>query len=133
MNAAANVCPECGNPISASRQPDKMFCSPVCRQQFNNHRIQRGGDLYDQFRALRRERDKAKSLNLWTQICRLELVWHMEDEEKRPGRKSCFEPARALANLLARALSRVAKFSRQRCAPAANASRRKRLHRRRTR
>lgn len=76
-----------------------MFCSPSCRQAFNNRRIQRGGEIYDLFRALRRERSKAKALNIWTQICRLELKWQEEDEAQRPGRRSYMPPEKALANL----------------------------------
>lgn len=100
MTERAKICPECGNAYKTARQPDKLFCSPDCRQSFNNRRMQRGAELYDLFRALRRERSKAKSLNMWTQICRLELQWQMEDEAQRPGRKSYTEPERALANLL---------------------------------
>lgn len=83
-------CKECGNRITASPRP-KEFCSTSCRQAFNNRRMQRGAELYDLFRALRRERAKAKQLNLWTQICRLELEWQMQDERERPGRKSYME------------------------------------------
>jgi len=61
--------------------------------------MQRGAELYDLFRALRRERDTAKGLNLWTQMCRLELTWQQEDERQRPGRRSYVPPKRALGNL----------------------------------
>lgn len=61
--------------------------------------MQRGAELYDLFRALRRERGMAKGLNLWTEICRLELNWHLEDQRKRPGRRSYMPPKRALLNL----------------------------------
>lgn len=76
-----------------------MFCSAGCRQTFNNRRMKRGAELYDLFRALWRERALAKTLNLWTQICRLELEWQMQDETQRPGRKSYMPPEKALANL----------------------------------
>jgi hypothetical protein len=62
--------------------------------------MQRGAELYDLFRALRRERSEAKALNLWTQICRLELGWQQEDAKQRPGRRSYMPPKKALANLL---------------------------------
>lgn len=61
--------------------------------------MQRGAELYDLFRALRRERSEAKALNLWTQICRLELNWHTDDVAERPGRKSYMPPKKALAHL----------------------------------
>ncbi len=61
--------------------------------------MQRGADMYDLFRALRRERGKAKDLNLWTALCQLEKKWNDEDGEKRDGRKSYMPPQKALANL----------------------------------
>lgn len=91
-------CPECGNRISA-RRTAKSFCSPSCRLSFNNSRMQRGAELYDLFRSLRRERAEAKRLNIWTQICRLELQWQTEDDKQRPGRRSYMPPKKALANL----------------------------------
>lgn len=100
MDAAAHTCLECGNALTASRQPERLFCSPVCRQAFNNRRMQRGAEIYDLFRALRRERAEAKRLNIWTEICRLELAWQTEDDKTRQGRKSYVPPKRALANLL---------------------------------
>lgn len=61
--------------------------------------MQRGAELYDLFRALRRQRSEAKRLNIWTEICRLELAWQMEDDKMRPGRRSYMQPEKALANL----------------------------------
>ncbi len=98
MTIAQHHCQECGNPISGRRKP-ALFCSPVCRQVFNNRRMQRGAELYDLFRALRRERSEAKALNIWTEICRLELNWQIEDEKVRPGRRSYMPPKKALAIL----------------------------------
>lgn len=46
-------CQECGSPIG-ERRKGQMFCSSPCRQAFNNRRMQRGAELYDLFRALRR-------------------------------------------------------------------------------
>jgi len=100
MTSTMIDCLECGNACSKGRQPDKLFCSPSCRLSFNNRRMQRGAEIYDLFRALRRERVEAKRLNIWTHICRLELAWQMEDEETRSGRKSYMPPKKALANLL---------------------------------
>jgi hypothetical protein len=93
------ACLECGNEASKGHQPEKLFCCATCRLAFNNRRRDRGADLYDLFRALRRERSEAKRLNIWTQICRLELAWQMADQEARPGRRSYIPPKKALANL----------------------------------
>lgn len=96
MSVSSHPCPECGNPVSDGR---KQFCSTPCRMSFNNRRMQRGAEIYDLFRALRRERSEAKALNLWTEICRLELRWQEEDDALRPGRRSYMSPKKALANL----------------------------------
>lgn len=61
--------------------------------------MQRGAEMYDLFRALRRERETAKTLGLWAEICRLEKKYNDEDQRERPGRRSYVEPKRALANL----------------------------------
>lgn len=99
MTDTADVCLECGNALGATRQPERRFCCTSCRLTFNNRRMKRGAEIYDLFRALRRERSEAKALNLWTEICRLELAWQMEDEETRQGRKTYTPAKRALANL----------------------------------
>ena len=95
MTTKPQCCKECGSPQTTTRR-GKGFCSDRCRVVFNNRRLQRGADLYDLFRALRRERDEAKTLNIWTEICRLEKIWQDEDETMRPGRRSYIEPRRAL-------------------------------------
>lgn len=100
MTDATIECLECGNPSGRGNQPEKLFCCTSCRLAFNNRRMQRGAEIYDLFRVLRREPDEAKRLNLWTQICRLELAWQTEDEKNRQGRKSYMPAKRALANLL---------------------------------
>lgn len=92
-------CLECENPITA-RRLGQEFCSAACRMTFNNRRMRRGAELYDLFRALRRERKTAKELGLWTEICRLELQWQGEDEAQRPGRRSYMPPSKAISNLL---------------------------------
>jgi hypothetical protein len=99
MSTASHACIECQTPISA-RRGGKLFCSTVCRQTFNNRRMQRGSDLYDLFRALRRERDQAKALNLWTLMCRIEKQWQDEDDRTRPGRRSYVPPVKAITNLM---------------------------------
>lgn len=96
MSNSQQCCVECGNPISGRL---KQFCSTPCRMAFNNRRMQRGAELYDLFRALRRERDTAKQLGLWSEICRLEYGWQQEDERERPGRRSYVPPKKALAHL----------------------------------
>lgn len=98
MPAIKCQCQECGGPISA-RRSGQEFCKPSCRQRFNNRRMQRGAEIYDLLRALRRERSEAKALNIWTQICRLELKYQTEDEAQRPGRRSYMPPKKALAIL----------------------------------
>lgn len=98
MKSAQGMCPECGQAVSAAGKP-KLFCSVSCRQSFNNRRMTRGADLYDLFRALRRNRAQAKELNLWTIICRLEKAWQDEDEASRDGRQSYQSPRKSLANL----------------------------------
>lgn len=91
-------CQECGGPMGGRRN-GQMFCSSTCRQTFNNRRMQRGAELYDLFRALRRERSDAKELNLWTELCRLELKYQTEDEAARPGRRSYMPPQKAITIL----------------------------------
>lgn len=103
MSTSECQCLECGNRITAPRNGQE-FCSSRCRLSFNNRRMQRGAELYDLFRALRRERDTAKAMNLWTHICRLELAWQTDDESKRPGRRSYMPPKKALANLFDKGL-----------------------------
>lgn len=92
------VCQECGQPLTA-RRAGQEFCKPACRQTFNNRRMQRGAELYDLFRAMRRERADAKGMNLWTEMCRLELKWQTEDDAARPGRRSYMPPQKAITIL----------------------------------
>ncbi len=98
MTPAKCQCQNCGEAMSA-RRIGQEFCKPSCRQTFNNRRMQRGAEMYDLFRALRRERSEAKALNLWTELCRLELQYQMEDEAERPGRRSYMPPKKALGLL----------------------------------
>lgn len=81
------------------RGPKREFCSPACKSAFNNLRAMRGAELYDLFRALRRERGRSKDLNLWTAICRLEEKWAEQDARERPGRRSYVEPSKAVMRL----------------------------------
>lgn len=92
------ACLECTKPLHRPRQRTG-FCCRECRNDFNNRRLSRGAQLYDLFRALRRDRSEAAELGLWTAICRLELKWHEEDERERPGRRSYTPAAKAVAHL----------------------------------
>lgn len=97
--ATRNIaCQECGKPASDARKT-QAFCCTGCRVVFNNRRKTRGADAYDLIRALRRERSTAKSMNIWTELCRLELSWDIEDKAARPGRRSYIKPEAALAHL----------------------------------
>lgn len=96
MTIQVRHCAECSAPLAGRA---KQFCSTSCRMTFNNRRMQRGAELYDLFRAMRRERDEAKRLNIWTKMCQLELGWQQEDEAARPGRRSYMPPRAAIAHL----------------------------------
>lgn len=101
MTNLTHTCHECGAPLEDARIGQE-FCSRQHRNTFNNRRMQRGAEMYDLFRALRRERGEAKELNIWTLLCRLELKWQEEDAAIRPGRRSYMPPTKALANLFDR-------------------------------
>ncbi len=98
MPRLLHTCHECAEPLTDARGGQE-FCTKACRQTFNNRRMQRGAEMYDLFRALRRERSDAKELNIWTELCRLELKWQTEDDAARPGRRSYMPPQKALSNL----------------------------------
>lgn len=94
-------CRECGQPFQVNAAaPHGMFCGAPCRKTFNNRRQVRGAELYDLFRAVRRERADAKAMSLWTAVCRLEEKWQEEDDRERPGRRSYAPPAEALTKLV---------------------------------
>ena len=94
-------CAECGAPFARKRITEE-FCSTKCRKTFNNRRATRGAQLYDLFCAMRRERDVSKDIGVWSEMCRLELMWHLEDEKTREGRKSYVPPKKAIGRLLDR-------------------------------
>jgi hypothetical protein len=98
MTALRIGCLECNEP-TGERREGAQFCCSSCRMAFNNRRRDRGAEMYDLFRALRRERDTAKVLKLWTKMTQLELHWQEEDERERPGRRSYTPPKRAIENL----------------------------------
>lgn len=95
MKTTTIACQECGKPVER-RRIEQTFCCTPCRQRFNNRRMQRGAELYDLFRAMRRERTEAARLDVWTMMCRLEKQWNDEDA----GRKTWTSPKKALANLV---------------------------------
>lgn len=94
MKMYARHCAECDKAFQTAYF-DKEFCCTPCRQKFNNRRIQRGGELYDLFRIMRRERDIAKAKGVWAEMCRLERQWNDEDN----GRKTWQSAEKALTNL----------------------------------
>lgn len=87
------------NCLECSAPTPNRYCSASCRTRFNNRRIQRGGQIYDLFRAMRRDRKLAQELDIWTEMCRLDTLW--EDEDRASGRatKSYKPPEMALADL----------------------------------
>jgi hypothetical protein len=87
MKVAKGQCAECGQALGEAGKP-KLFCSSVCRQAFNNRRMQRGAMLYDLFMTMRYERGRAKVLGIWAIVCRMAMEWRREDDAKRGGRKS---------------------------------------------
>ena len=92
-------CHECAAEFT-TRRADAVFCSTDCRKAFNNRRATRGAELYDLFRALRRDRAKAKELNVWTALCRLELRWHQEDEKRGSPAKTYRDPKTVMTEMI---------------------------------
>lgn len=90
-------CRECGSPLTSARAE---FCAVACRRAWNNRRAMRGAELYDLFRALRRDRREATERGLWKDICRLEEKWQIEDQRDRPGRRSYAPMAEAVQRLV---------------------------------
>lgn len=98
MNNGHSECQECGESLPRGRKP-RLFCSPACRQKFNNRRLQHGAQFYDLFMSMRYERDTAGELGLWAVMCRLAAKFRNEDEAKRNGRKSWQPPSSVLERL----------------------------------
>lgn len=101
-------CRECGTPLPEGLKATALFCSPVegsnqyagqskCKAAWNNRRKSRGADLYDLWMAMRYEREDAKRLEVWKEICRLSEGWKEEDE--RSGTKSYEKPSVVLGRL----------------------------------
>lgn len=92
-------CLECGSPVPQTARRKREFCCREHSNDFQNRRKSRGAEIYDLFRAMRRDRAKAKELDIWTEMCRLDTLW--EDEDRTSGRvtKSYLDPERALHQL----------------------------------
>ncbi len=89
------VCDECGEPHKSKGR----FCGTPCRQAFNNRRLQRGAQVYDLVYAMRYDRDSAKTLGVWAELCRVVEQWNQEDKAEHGGRKTYIPPKVAIANL----------------------------------
>lgn len=89
-------CLECSSPMAAStRGHDRRFCSIACKKAFGNRAATRGAAFYHLIRAHRREREKSKQMNLWTEICRLELYYNDIDA----GKKTYLPPETVLQDI----------------------------------
>lgn len=102
MSAVTDKCLECDARLTPSKRGQaKRFCCPAHAKAFNNIALKRGAQAYHLIRAMRRDRADAKRLNIWTELCRLELAW--EDEDRAAGRvtKSYKPPEMALMDIAA--------------------------------
>lgn len=91
-------CVECAAVVETKKDTTR-FCGAACRMAWNNRRRDRGAQLYDLFRAMRRERGKAAEMGLWSIACALELSWQEEDQAERPGRRSYLDAKAAVEAL----------------------------------
>lgn len=80
-------CLECGE-VFAPHRPDETFCTPKCRKDWGNRRMQRGAQLYDLMMAQRYERSDATEAGTWTMLTRMTQQFKAEDEAARAGRRS---------------------------------------------
>lgn len=83
------ICFETGKTLPETAQPTARFIDADARQAWNNRRKVRGAALYDLFMAYRYDRSAAKTLKLFSVMCKLAADWRAED--KSLGRTS-FEP-----------------------------------------
>lgn len=96
------TCRECGVATAAGcgeHRRDAKFCSIPCKTKWNNRKKTRGADIYELWMAMRYERDEAKRLGLWGELCRLSEGWYQEDQRERGGRKTYGPPAEVLTRL----------------------------------
>ncbi|ACL60631.1 hypothetical protein [Methylobacterium nodulans] len=91
------TCLECGQPYGAAARHSE-FCTPTCRQAFNNRRLQRGAELYDLYMAHRFQRPIAKLLKLLSCLNRLAHLYREEDRRERAARLSWRAPEVVLAS-----------------------------------
>jgi hypothetical protein len=87
-------CCECGSPLKGpsaegSNKPARgrkqsKVCSTLCKATWNNRRKTRGAELYDLWMAMRYEREDAKALGVWKEMCRMSEQWM--DDDKAEGR-----------------------------------------------
>lgn len=89
-------CAECGQPFTR-RRAEAVFCSPGCRKEFNNRRMQRGAELYDLFMVMRFDRAAAKELGVWKRACRMASGFRDQDRQHREGRPSWRKPGTIMA------------------------------------
>jgi hypothetical protein len=93
-------CLECGLETGKSKRGHaKRFCAMPCKVAFNSRRSRRGAEIYDLFRAHRRDRSEAAKLEVWTEMCRLDTLWEDEDRAANRATKSYKPSAMALSDL----------------------------------
>lgn len=85
--ARKGSCLECGTGFEAKRAT-KLFCSPGCRQIWNNRRMLRGAEIYDLFMAMRFDRQAAEAEGVWNFMCRMAASFKAHDDRDREGRRS---------------------------------------------
>lgn len=102
-------CRECKKPLPEGLKATANFCQPAegansyanqskCKASWNNRRKNRGADLYDLWMAMRYERDEAKRLEVWKEMCRLSEGWR--DQDNRQGIRSYDMPTKVLPRLM---------------------------------
>ncbi len=94
-------CRECSAALAAPKPGfvrDAKFCGISCKATWNNRRKNRGADLYDLWMAMRYDRDTAKDLGVWKEMCRLSEKW--SDEDKAAKRKTYERPGVVLTRLM---------------------------------
>lgn len=91
--ATLRLCLECGQTVAAAGEA--IFCTAVCRSQWNNRRLKRGAELYDLFMAHRFDRKAAGEAKVISLMNRLASNFRREDQDTRGGRRS-WRPLRAV-------------------------------------
>lgn len=94
-------CRECKTELGSGPNGYKasaVFCGIPCKAKWNNRRKNRGADIYDLWMAMRYERDEAKRLGVWKEMCRLSEKWH--DEDVAAGIKSYEMPEIVIGRLM---------------------------------